>query len=74
MTQQQKDIVFERASDKQFTVNYDNGKKYAARLIGRKCDYPSAYFVNELGQTIDIQISWGLASRIATGETTHINA
>ena len=74
MTQQQKDTIFEMAQEKQFTVNYSNGKKYLARLIGRKCDYPAVYFTNENGQSIDVQISWALASRLATGETNFITA
>lgn len=74
MYQKDKNAIFDMAENREFTVNYSNGKKYKARLIGRKCDYPSVYFVNELGQSLDMQISWGLASRIATGETNFINA
>jgi len=71
MRQSDKDAVIDAANNRQFTINI-KGKKYGARLAGNKCDYPFAYCVNELGQSIDVEISWALASRISTGETNYI--
>ena len=71
MTQKDKDLIIEAANNRQFTINI-NGKKYPAQLAGSKCDYPFAWTRNELGQDIDVQISWGLAARISTGETNYI--
>jgi hypothetical protein len=73
MKQTDKDSIIENANKRQFTINI-NGKRYPAQLAGAKCDYPFAYSVNELGQSIDIQISWALAARISTGESNYIIA
>ena len=71
MKQADKDLIIDNANNRQFTINI-NGKKYPARLAGNKCDYPFAWARNELGQDIDVQISWALAARISTGETNFI--
>jgi len=73
MTQADKELIIDNANNRQFTINI-KGKKYAARLAGSKCDNPFAWTRNELGQDIDIEISWALASRISTGETNYITA
>ena len=73
MRQSDKDAIIENANNRNFTLNI-NGKKYPAKLAGSKCDYPSVWARNELGQVIDVEISWALASRISTGETNFITA
>jgi len=71
MKQADKDLIIENANNREFFINI-KGKKYPARLAGNKCDSPFAYTVNELGQSIDVNISWGLAARISAGETNYI--
>ena len=73
MKQADKIAIIQNANERQFTINI-NGKKYAARLAGYKLDNPFAWTRNELGQDIDVQISWVLAARIAAGETNFITA
>ena len=50
------------------------GAKYAAKLYGAKLDFPFIAAVNELGQSIDAEISWHLAERLATGQSNTVIA
>lgn len=73
MKQSDKDAIIDSANEREFYLKIGN-KKYMARLAGKKCDYPMAWTRNELGQDIDVEISWALASRISTGELNTITA
>lgn len=64
--------IMDGVNDIGFTLSVSGGI-YPAKLIGCKCEWPLVYCVNELGQTIDVQISWSLAIRIYNGEVDNVN-
>lgn len=72
-TQADKDRIFDQCKEREFCIKAGQ-KRYPAQIASRLCDYPAVWARREDGTTLDIEINWGIAARIAAGEANTINA
>jgi hypothetical protein len=73
LTQVIKNNTFENANNKTFYIRDRKGNKYEAKLYGKLLNYPVVAAIGEYGQTLEAEINWYQAQRIAEGTINTIS-